>query len=101
MGREDPDVADEMQRLLGDEGIRFLIATETRDVRGRSGEEVEVNVRTAAGEHKLNGSDILVAAGRIPNTPGIGLEEAGLSWMVMATFASMNGWRRRRLMSGQ
>ena len=78
MGREDPDVADEMQRLLGDEGIRFLIAAETRDVRGRSGEEVEVNVRTAAGEHKLNGSDILVAAGRIPNTPGIGLEEAGV-----------------------
>jgi pyruvate/2-oxoglutarate dehydrogenase complex dihydrolipoamide dehydrogenase (E3) component len=78
MGREDSDVADEMQRILGDEGIRFLIAAETRDVHGRSGEQVEVNVRTAAGDQKLNGSDILVAAGRVPNTAGIGLEEAGI-----------------------
>jgi hypothetical protein len=35
-------------------------------------------VRTTAGEQKINGSDILVAAGRIPNTAGIGLEEAGV-----------------------
>ena len=78
MGREDPDVADEMQRILGDEGIRFLTAAETLDVHGRSGEEVNVTVRTAAGEQKIDGSDILVAAGRIPNTAGIGLEEAGV-----------------------
>ena len=78
MGREDPDVADEMQRILSEEGIRFLMAAETRDVNGRSGEEVSVTVRTTAGEQTIEGSDILVAAGRIPNTVGIGLEEAGV-----------------------
>jgi pyruvate/2-oxoglutarate dehydrogenase complex dihydrolipoamide dehydrogenase (E3) component len=35
-------------------------------------------VRTTSGEQKIEGSDILVAAGRIPNTAGIGLEETGV-----------------------
>src|SRR5205823_7278298 len=43
-----------------------------------SGEEVSLTVRTTSGERKINGSDILVAAGRIPNTAGIGLEDAGV-----------------------
>jgi pyruvate/2-oxoglutarate dehydrogenase complex dihydrolipoamide dehydrogenase (E3) component len=78
MTREDPDVADEMQRLLGDEGIQILLAAETLNVHGRSGREVSLNVRTTSGERRIEGSDILVAAGRIPNTAGIGLEETGV-----------------------
>ena len=53
MTREDPDVADEMQRILSDEGIRFLIAAETIDVDGHSGEEVGLTVRTSSGEQKI------------------------------------------------
>ena len=78
MTREDPDVADEMQRLLGDEGINILLAAETLNVNGRSGGEVSLIVRTTSGEQRIEGSDILVAAGRIPNTAGIGLDEAGV-----------------------
>ena len=78
MSREDRDVADEVQRILGDEGIQILVATETVNVHGRSGEEVSLTVRTASGEQTIEGSDILVAAGRVPNTAGIGLEEAGV-----------------------
>jgi len=78
MTREDPDVADAMQRVLTEEGIRFLLAAETLHIKGRSGEEVSVTVRTTSGEQKIEGSDILVAAGRIPNTAGIGLEKAGV-----------------------
>jgi pyruvate/2-oxoglutarate dehydrogenase complex dihydrolipoamide dehydrogenase (E3) component len=77
-GREDPDVADEMRRILGDEGIDVLAATETRRVQGRSGGDVSVLVRTSSGEQTIEGSDILVAAGRSPNTAGIGLEVAGV-----------------------
>jgi len=78
MSREDRDVADEVQRILGDEGIQILVATATVNVHGRSGEEVSLTVRTASGEQTIEGSDILVAAGRVPNTAGIGLEEAGV-----------------------
>jgi pyruvate/2-oxoglutarate dehydrogenase complex dihydrolipoamide dehydrogenase (E3) component len=79
MTREDPDVADEMQRILGDEGVQVLVAAETLNVNGRSGEEVSLTVRTPSGQQKIEGSDILVAAGRVPNTVGIGLEEAGVA----------------------
>jgi pyruvate/2-oxoglutarate dehydrogenase complex dihydrolipoamide dehydrogenase (E3) component len=78
MVREDPDVANEMQRILSEEGIQILVATETLNVQGRSGEEVSVIVRTNSGEQKIEGSDILVATGRIPNTAGIGLEKVGV-----------------------
>jgi pyruvate/2-oxoglutarate dehydrogenase complex dihydrolipoamide dehydrogenase (E3) component len=78
MVREDPDVANEMQRILSEEGIRILVATETLNVQGRSGEEVSAIVRTNSGEQKIEGSDILVATGRIPNTAGIGLEKVGV-----------------------
>src|SRR4030081_751485 len=78
MSREDPDVADEMQRILSDEGVQILVAAEPLDVHGQSGKEVSVTVHTTSGEQKIEGSDILVAAGRIPNTAGIGLEKAGV-----------------------
>jgi pyruvate/2-oxoglutarate dehydrogenase complex dihydrolipoamide dehydrogenase (E3) component len=78
MAREDPDVAHEVQRILSDEGIQVLVAAETLQVHGRSGKEVSLLVRTTSGEQTIEGSDILVAAGRVPNTAGIGLEEAGV-----------------------
>jgi pyruvate/2-oxoglutarate dehydrogenase complex dihydrolipoamide dehydrogenase (E3) component len=79
MGREDPDVAAEMQQILGDEGIRFLASSQALDVAGRSGTDVKVTVRTPSGEQQIEGSDILVAAGRVPNTKEIGLEQAGVA----------------------
>ncbi len=78
MGREDIDVSQEMQRILSEEGIEVLLEAELLQVRGQSGERVGLVVRTAASEQNIDGSDILIAAGRIPNTAGIGLEEAGV-----------------------
>jgi len=78
MGREDPDVADEVQRILADEGIEFQLAAEVLRVSGQSGDAVSVVVRTPSGEHTIEGSDILAAAGRIPNTAALGLEQTGV-----------------------
>jgi pyruvate/2-oxoglutarate dehydrogenase complex dihydrolipoamide dehydrogenase (E3) component len=78
MSREDSDVSHEMRRILVGEGIQVHVAAELLQVSGRSGEKVSLVVRTAAGEQKIEGSDILVAAGRIANTASIGLEEAGI-----------------------
>jgi len=78
MGREDHDVSQEMRRILSDEGIQVLLEAELLQVRGQSGEKVALVVRTASAERNIDGSDILVAAGRVPNTAGIGLEEAGV-----------------------
>jgi pyruvate/2-oxoglutarate dehydrogenase complex dihydrolipoamide dehydrogenase (E3) component len=78
LAREDLDVAQEMQRILQEEGIEIVAGAELHQVRGRSGEQVSVVVRTRSGERTIEGSDILVSAGRIPNTSGIGLKEAGI-----------------------
>jgi len=78
MAREDRDVSDEVQRILVGEGIDVLVSAETRRVQGRSGDKVSLVVHTPSGEEQIDGTDILVAVGRTPNTAGIGLEQAGV-----------------------
>jgi pyruvate/2-oxoglutarate dehydrogenase complex dihydrolipoamide dehydrogenase (E3) component len=78
LGREDSDVAEEMQRILGAEGIQVLVGANLLHVEGKSGKGVRLRVGTSGGEQTVAGSDILVAAGRTPNTAGIGLDVAGV-----------------------
>ena len=78
LAREDIDVSQEMRRILSGEGIQVLVGAELLQVGGRSGNKVTLSARTPSGEQFIDGSDILVAAGRIPNTAGIGLKEAGV-----------------------
>lgn len=78
LGHEDPDVAEAIRAIFEGEGIDVILGAETRAVEGRSGDRVHCHVRTAAGERVLEGSDALVAAGRTPNTKGIGLDRAGV-----------------------
>src|SRR3989449_9249964 len=78
LSQEDPDVSAEIQRILSDEAIECLVSAQTLRVQGRSGKAVTVTVRRGAGEQRIEGSDLLVAVGRTPNTAGIGLEQAGV-----------------------
>lgn len=76
--REDPDVAKVLMRHFEEEGINIVLNAETIAVEGRSGAQVRLQVRTPAGKQTIEGSDLLVAAGRTPNTHGIGLDTAGV-----------------------
>jgi pyruvate/2-oxoglutarate dehydrogenase complex dihydrolipoamide dehydrogenase (E3) component len=78
MSREDPDVTQEIRRILNDEGIEIVAGTKLLKASGRSGEKVSLVLGTAADERTIEGSDILLAAGRVPNTSGIGLQETGI-----------------------
>ncbi len=75
--REDAEVARELQRALEAEGIRFLLGARATGV-ARMGGSLAVRVAPAEGEETLVGSDLLVAAGRRPNTDALGLEMAGV-----------------------
>jgi pyruvate/2-oxoglutarate dehydrogenase complex dihydrolipoamide dehydrogenase (E3) component len=77
-GREDPDVGDALLGLFRDEGVDVLLGSEIRRVEGRSAGHLRVDVAGPDGERVLDGTDLLVAAGRTPNTDGIGLERAGV-----------------------
>jgi pyruvate/2-oxoglutarate dehydrogenase complex dihydrolipoamide dehydrogenase (E3) component len=78
MSREDPDVAAEILRILGEEDIQFLMAAQMLGVEGRSGDKIAITVRTSSGDRRIDASDLLVATGRIPNTAEIGLDTAGV-----------------------
>ncbi|MBN9522716.1 FAD-dependent oxidoreductase [bacterium] len=72
--REDADVTEAVEQLFRDEGIEVRTATNVRKVEGRSGESVRLH--TSGGV--IEGTHLLVAGGRTPNTDGIGLETAGV-----------------------
>ena len=79
MSREGPDIVEAMHRILSEEGIQFVLSAEPVAVQGRSGEGVSLTASTLAGAQTIEGSDILVAIGRVPNTTGIGLDTAGVA----------------------
>src|SRR5687767_8286157 len=79
LGREDPDVAAAVQKIFEDDGIDVVLGADTEVVEGRSGDAIRLRTKTPAGNRTIEGSDILVAAGRTPQTREIGLEEAGIA----------------------
>jgi pyruvate/2-oxoglutarate dehydrogenase complex dihydrolipoamide dehydrogenase (E3) component len=76
--REDADLSTTVLEMLRDEGTKVYLESKVVDVQGRSGDNVSLRMRTPAGDETLEGSDILVATGRTPNTTGIGLDLAGV-----------------------
>lgn len=75
--REDPDVAREVERRFGKEGVRVCLGhVALRCVRS-DGEKKLVSVREGC-EHAFSYDALLCAAGRVPNVRGFGLEELGI-----------------------
>lgn len=78
LGREDPDVAAAVLEMMTDEGVDVLLNSEVAHVTGRSGAGVQLEVRTGAAVNFLEASDILVAAGRTPNTDRLDVAKGGV-----------------------
>ena len=78
MGREDLDVAQEIETILKGKGVEIVLNAHLVSVHGLSGDSAAVTLRTADGERTIEGSDLIVAVGRVPNTADIGLDKAGV-----------------------
>jgi pyruvate/2-oxoglutarate dehydrogenase complex dihydrolipoamide dehydrogenase (E3) component len=78
LGREDDDVADAVAALLREDGITVLLETAASSVAPAPGGRVRLTVKSPEGERVLEGSHLLVAVGRVPNSDGIDLEKAGI-----------------------
>jgi len=76
--REDPDVTEALQSLFADEGIDTLLNAQIKRISGKTGESVRIVLEQNGVEKTLEGSHVLVAAGRTPNTEGLRLELAGV-----------------------
>jgi pyruvate/2-oxoglutarate dehydrogenase complex dihydrolipoamide dehydrogenase (E3) component len=77
IAREDPDVSEVLQRVLEEEGIAFRLNASCIGL-SRASSGVAVSVDCAAGAPRLQGSHVLLAVGRRPNTEDLGLETAGV-----------------------
>jgi pyruvate/2-oxoglutarate dehydrogenase complex dihydrolipoamide dehydrogenase (E3) component len=78
LSREDDDVADALLQLMKDEGVEVLLQAEALKVTGRSGESLQIQVRSSSETNTLEASDLLVATGRTPNTERLGAGQAGV-----------------------
>ncbi len=75
---EDFDVAEAILNNFTSEGIDVRLDTRVGMVEGRSGQSIRVTLEDSRGRRTIEGSDLLVAVGRTPNTQDIGLEAAGV-----------------------
>ncbi|MDB5341192.1 MAG: merA 2 [Planctomycetaceae bacterium] len=76
--REDEDVTDAVGELFRDEGIEIVTGVTVSKVEGTSGKSIRVWTTNGATELVIEGTHLLAAGGRIPNTDGIGLQHAGV-----------------------
>jgi pyruvate/2-oxoglutarate dehydrogenase complex dihydrolipoamide dehydrogenase (E3) component len=76
--REDEDVSAGLSDLCRDEGIELVLSANVTGVEGKSGHSIRLRLVQGGSEIVLEGTHLLVATGRTPNTDGIGLELAGV-----------------------
>jgi len=75
--REDEDVSQAVTEILENEGIHVRLNADC--IRGEArGKGVALQVDCATGDKEVEGSHVLLAVGRKPNTDDLGLDEAGV-----------------------
>jgi pyruvate/2-oxoglutarate dehydrogenase complex dihydrolipoamide dehydrogenase (E3) component len=77
IGREDNDVSDAVADILRDEGIELHLESTCLTLE-RSPRGVAIGVACAVGPPQLEGTHLLLAVGRVPNTDNLGLAAAGI-----------------------
>ncbi len=75
--REDADVAQELQKALESEGIRFVLGARATAV-AKKDNQIVLTVESGGKSTTIQGSHLLVATGRKPNTEALDLPKAGV-----------------------
>jgi len=78
LSREDKDIADEMAKVLESEKIDILLNTQPVKASYTPETGFQITVNTNGQEKILEGSHLLLAAGRSPNTAELNLEATGI-----------------------
>jgi len=76
LAREDDDVAQEIRAILEREGV--VIRTGAECMKLQKGERITVGLSCQEGAPVAEGSHVLLAVGRKPNTHDLGLKEGGI-----------------------
>lgn len=76
--RDEPEAAAVLRRRLAEDGVALIEQAEVIGAE-RKGDSTVLALRRQDTTRHLSGSHLLVAAGRVPNIEGLGLEAAGIS----------------------
>jgi pyruvate/2-oxoglutarate dehydrogenase complex dihydrolipoamide dehydrogenase (E3) component len=76
--REDADVAEAVAEILREDGVEVLLQTQAQRAEQAGDGRIRLTIHTPEGESALEGSHLLAAAGRTPNTDRLNLETAGV-----------------------
>ncbi|KAI9449150.1 FAD-dependent pyridine nucleotide-disulfide oxidoreductase [Russula earlei] len=76
--KEDEDIADEMKRILTEEGITIHLGVAIQKVAQDTNNTVTITIIIDGKEQIITGSTLLLAAGRVPNTDQLQLHETGV-----------------------
>jgi pyruvate/2-oxoglutarate dehydrogenase complex dihydrolipoamide dehydrogenase (E3) component len=76
--REDPDVGEQVLSIFREDGIDVQLGASVQSIEGRSGHSIRVRLQTRAGEQVVEGTDLLAALGRAPNTEDLNPSAAGI-----------------------
>jgi pyruvate/2-oxoglutarate dehydrogenase complex dihydrolipoamide dehydrogenase (E3) component len=80
LSKEDKDMADEVMKVLENEGITFHLGCTMHNALDL-GDKRQVSITTSSGENiAVTAAEILVALGRSINTDGLSLEEIGVNY---------------------
>ncbi len=77
--RDDPELSEVVLKRLRAEGIEILEGTTLERVSG-NGRSIDVQVARGGEQATLQGTHLLIAAGRMPNTAGLNLEAAAIKY---------------------
>lgn len=78
MGRDDPEAVDVVRAKFAEDGIDIREQVAIKSVAG-DGNGVVVTIERDGAEQVIDGSHLLIAAGRKPNIDGLDLEAAGIA----------------------
>ena len=77
IAREDSDVIEAVTTILRDDGVTIETGAECMQVEKR-GTGIAVKLDCAGSPREVEGSHLLLAVGRVPNTDDLGLDKAGV-----------------------
>ena len=75
---EDADIVDEITKILREDGIEVLLDAKTQRVSGDAS-KIMLEFRQGTEQGKVDGTHLLVAVGRTPNTEDLDLAAAGIA----------------------
>ena len=75
--REDPDVAEEIAKILREDGIEILLNAKAQRAE-RSDDAIRLTIQTDKNSTSTVGSQLLLATGRVPNSDSLNLPAASI-----------------------